>query len=123
EQRRQQARREGARLRQQQAEVARLADEAKKGDKGAERLAEAARRQAEVAEALDKLDTPRQEARQEKTREALGRALADLMDPRREDVPASQQEARREIERLEQALQGHKPADEQARELSRRQRQ
>jgi hypothetical protein len=124
EQRRQKAQREIARLRQQQEEIARLVEQTRKDDPATpQKLAEAARRQAEVAEALSKMDAPHEEARQERTAEALQRALADLMDGRREDAPASQQEAKRQLERLEQALRGQKPADEQARDLARQQRE
>jgi hypothetical protein len=124
EQRRQKAQQEIAHLRHKQEEIARQVEPIKKDDPNtARRLAEAARRQAEVAEALSKLDVPNLEARQERTAAALNRALADLMDARREDVPASQQEAKRQLERLEQALRGEKPADEQARDLARKQRE
>jgi hypothetical protein len=124
EQRRQQARREVGRVRRQQEEIARQVEQIKKDDpSAAQRLAEAARRQAEAAEALSKMDAPNQDARRERTTEALNRALADLLDGRREDLPASQQEAKRQLERLEQALRGEKPADERARELARKQRE
>src|SRR5439155_505951 len=58
-----------------------------------------------------------------RVQEALNRALADLMDARPQDVNATQQQARRELERLQQALNGQKPADEQARDLAQRQRE
>ncbi len=58
------------------------------------------------------MDAPTQEERRERTTEALNRALADLLDGRREDLSASQQEAKRQLERLDQALRGQKPADE-----------
>src|SRR5205807_9551241 len=131
----QQAKAELASLRKQQDEIARIADEAVKKtekeyplnnlmrDKLAERLADASKRQAEIAERLSKLDAPKQEARQERVQQALGRAMSDLMDARPQDINASQQQARRELERLEQALSGKKPADEQAGELSRKQKE
>ena len=114
EQRRQQARREVERLRRQQEEIVRQSEQIKKDDpSAAQRQAEAARRQAETAEALSKMDTPNQEGRRERATEALNRALADLLDGRRDDVPASQQEAKRQLDRLAQRLRGEKPADEQ----------
>jgi hypothetical protein len=123
-QRRQQAQRDLARLRRQQEEVARQVEHIRKTDADAShRLAEAARQQAEVAEALSKMDAPNQQARQGRAAEALNRALADLMDARPEDVAASQQEARRQLDRLEQALRGEKPADERVRELAQQQRE
>src|SRR5262249_42559371 len=85
----------------------------------AKKLAEAARKQAEVAEALSKLDAANQEARQQRAQESLNQALAALMDARRVNVPATQQEARRQLERLEQALQGKPTDDEPTRVLTR----
>jgi hypothetical protein len=123
EQRRQQARREVERLRRQQEDIARQLEQIKKDDpSAAQRLAEAARRQAESAESLSKMDAPNREQRRERTTDALNRALADLLDGRREDLAASQQEAKRQLERLEQALRGEKPADERARALAEKQR-
>lgn len=135
DERQRQAAAEVARLRKTQDEIARQAEQAlqpsakedssapKTRDQLAQRLAEAAKRQAESAERLGRTDTPKQEARRERVQEALNRALADLLDARPQDVAASQQEAKRELERLEQALTGKMPADEQARELARRQRE
>jgi hypothetical protein len=124
EQRRQKASQDVARLRQQQEEIAKQIEQIKKDDPNAlSRLAEAARQQAETAEALSKLDAPDREARRERTAEALNRALADLLDRRSEDRAASQNEARRQLERLEQALRGQKPVDEQANDLARQQRE
>jgi hypothetical protein len=124
EQRRQQAHREVERLRRQQDEIARQAEQIKKDDPSAvQRQAEAARRQAEAAEALSKMDAPNQEERRDRTAEALNRALTDLLDGRHQDLPASQQEAKRQLERLDQALRGEKPADERARELAGKQRE
>jgi hypothetical protein len=123
EQRTQQAQRELARLAKQQEAIARdTAQLRKDAPETARKMTEAARRQAEVAEALGKMDVPNQEARQQRTQEALNRALADLMDGKRQDAAASQEEARRQLERLQQALAGRKPADEAARDLARQQR-
>src|SRR5207245_7420175 len=87
----------------------------------ARRLQEAAKRQAESAERLSKVDPAAQDERKERAEQALNRALADLLDGRKEDLPASQAEAKRQLQRLEQALSGQKPADEKAQELARRQ--
>jgi hypothetical protein len=117
DQRRQQARRELERIRRRQDEIARQVEPIKKDDPSApQRLAEAARRQAEAAEALKKLDAPNQDKRRERTAEALQRALVDLRHGRQRDVSASQREAKRQLERLDQALRGEKPADERARD-------
>ena len=105
QQRERQAMREVAQLRQKQDEVARqaeLARDTKSPEKANQMLQEAARKQAEIAEALGKVDAPNREERQERVQDAANRALADLMDGRKQDVPASQQEAKRELARLEQ---------------------
>jgi hypothetical protein len=122
--RRQQALLAVAEMRRQQEDLAKQVEKAAKDetappDRLAKKLAEAARKQAEIAETLSKMDAPNQETSQERAQEALNRALADLMDARREDVAASQKEAKRQLERLEQALQGKKPADEVARDSAR----
>jgi hypothetical protein len=135
EQRQRAARDEVAKLRRQQAEVAREAEQAVRKvesenpadtqtrDRLAKEAQGAAQRQAQIADRLGQLDTPRQEVRRERAQQALQRAQADLKDGRSQDVGASQEEARRELERLEQALAGVKPADERARDLARTERQ
>jgi hypothetical protein len=122
--RQQQARAEVGRLRQQQEQIDHLAQQAvKQVDKDdpnaaktraqlAEKLTDAARRQAETAERLSKLDPANQEARQQQAQEALNRALADLMDARPQDIAASQQTAKRELDRLQKALSGEKPGED-----------
>ncbi len=132
EQRRKEALREVARLRQQQDKLARLTEQAeqqaqtartpKAQEQAAQKMQEATRKQAEIAEALSKMDAPNQEERLERAQNAQNRALADLLDNRKQDIPATQQQAKRELERLDQALRGVKPADEQARELAQAQR-
>ncbi len=126
EQRRQQALAKLADLRRQQNEIARQATEiARQAEKKnptdpkgkadlARQLADAARRQAQVAERLSKLKLPGQEAPQQAAEKALDRALDGLIDPRAQDVPAAQQEARRELERLEQAVRAAKSPGEPA---------
>jgi hypothetical protein len=123
DQRRQQALGELEGLRRQQDEIARQVERIKKDDpSAAKRLAEAARQQGEAAKKLGKLDAPNQEDRRDRTAETLQRAKSDLQDGRREDVPTSQEEAKRQLDRLAQALRGEKPADERARELAQQQR-
>ncbi len=133
EQRRQQALNQVADLRRHQEDLARQAEQtlknaeqqkpaAPKAQVG-KMLAAAAQRQAQLAERLGKLDIPGQKPRQDRTEKALNKALNDLLEPQVQDVPASQQEAKRELERLEQALRGQQPADEKARELARKQKE
>jgi hypothetical protein len=86
------------------------------------RMAEAAQKQAAVAEKLAGTDTPGHEARKDRAVDTLQRAAADLTAGRPQDAAASQLAARRELERLEQALNGQTPVDEKATELARRQR-
>jgi hypothetical protein len=131
EQLRQQALAQLGDIKRQQQEVARQAEQAvkqaakkdpadpKNRTELARALANAARQQAQLAERLGKLDVPAPAAaRQEKAERALTRALNDLLDAQPRDVPASQQEARRELDRLEQTLRGEQ-VDEKAGELAR----
>jgi hypothetical protein len=130
-QRQEQAAREVARLRQQQDEIGKQVQQAlenlrkddtpKAREALKQKLAEAAKQQAEIADKLAKDDAPTEEARRARTAAALERALSDLVNVVPEDAAASQQQAKRELERLEQALRGLKPADEKARELAKRQ--
>ncbi len=132
EQRLKEAVKEVARLRQKQEQLTQQTDLAEQQARNSrnpraeeqlqQKMQQAAQKQADLAQALGKLDAPNQEARLERAQDAANRALADLMDARKEDVQASQQQARRELERLEQALRGQKPADEQARELAQQQK-
>jgi hypothetical protein len=89
----------------------------------ADKLAETAKRQAAVAEQLSKMDAPGQEARKDRVADAMQRAAGDMTAGRPQDIAASQQAAKRELERLEQALNGEKPADEKAAELAKKQRE
>jgi hypothetical protein len=133
EQRKQQALAHVGDIKRQQQEVARQAEDrlrqAEKKDltdpkekaQLARALADAARRQAQLAERLGKLDVPGEKARQDKAEKAMNLALNDLQDAQAQDVPASQQQARRELDRLEKALRGEQPLEEKARELARKQ--
>lgn len=146
-QRRQQARAEVEQLRRQQDEVARQAQEAarqaekpdaKAKDDAAKKFAEAARQQADAAQRLAKADIPEYEAQKQRAQEALDKALADLLDGKPQDAAESQKEAKRELDRLHDALSGKpeaqkppaapepKPADQppqqQAREAAKQQR-
>jgi hypothetical protein len=130
DQRRDVALRDLARLKGMQEEVAKQVEQAtqqaaadpKAREQLPQKLAEAARKEAEVAESVSKIDAPNQEPRHQRTVEALDRALTDLMDGRKEDLAASQQDAKRQIERLEKALRNEKPVDEKAAELAKRQK-
>ncbi|WP_020471242.1 hypothetical protein [Zavarzinella formosa] len=84
---------------------------ADKPDELRKKLAEAAKKEAELTEKLKKTDTPGQERRQEKTAEAMEKAASDLTHGKPEDIAKSQQAAKQELERLEQALNG-KPQPE-----------
>ncbi|HVS34911.1 MAG TPA: hypothetical protein VMS17_04975 [Gemmataceae bacterium] len=133
DQRKAEALKQLAELRKQQDEIAQKAEQAAeqahnadpKDPKGKDQIAqlmnEAARKQADVAERLAKMDAPDQEARQQRTADAMNNALKDLMDARKADVPASQEDAKRQLARLEQAIRGEKPADEKAADLAKRQ--
>jgi hypothetical protein len=129
-----QAREEVARLRQQQTDIARQAEQAVRQAEQqksanpeqarrdlAQKLNETAQKQADIADKLGKLDVPNHEERQQRSQDAANNALQDLMSARAQDIPASQSEAKRQLERLEQALNGQKAVDEKAAELARRQ--
>jgi hypothetical protein len=89
----------------------------------ASKLADLLKRQEALTERLQKLDLPTLENRRDRTLEAMNRAEDDLEKPRPQDSQASQGQTRRELERLEQALNGQKPADEKVEELLQRQKQ
>lgn len=129
------ARDEVAALRPQQEAVRQKAETAAKSaeklDPDAEstqrdlagRMADAARIQAAIADKLNKLDAPGHDARKEKVADALQKAATDLTAGRPQDVSASQQAAKRELERLEQALTGQTPSDEKVAELAKKQKE
>jgi len=123
DQRLKQARDEVAKLREQQDDIASQAEKAAKAANPQREQAEAAKKQSELADRLAKLEAPNQEDRKERARQAAATAADDLRSHRTADQSASQQDARRALERLEQALAGQKPADELARELARRERE
>jgi hypothetical protein len=118
--RRAQALRELAELRKQQQEVAAGAEKAVREavrekpadhvEKLKKNLSETAKRQAAIAERLEKLDTPNQEAQRKQTGEAVKKALKDLHEARAKAINPSQHEAQRQLERLENALTAQKPA-------------
>jgi hypothetical protein len=87
------------------------------------RMAEAAQKQAAVAEKLNGLDVPGQEARKDRAVDTLQKAAGDLTAGRPQDAGASQLAAKRELDRLEQALNGQTPADDKAAELADKQRE
>jgi hypothetical protein len=123
------ARDEVAKLRETQTEIGKQADAAdraaEKGDakRATEERATAARKQTDVADRLSKLDAPGQDARRDRAAQAAARARDDLKTPGSPDVAADQQEARRTLERLAEALAGKPPADEKARDLARQERE
>ncbi len=148
--RRAQAMRELAQLRKLQREVARDAEKAVREaarEKPADQadtlkkgLADAAKRQAEIADRLDKLDTPNREERRQQAAEAVKKALKDLQEARAKAVNPSQQEAQRQLQQLEEATSAankepprtgaaHNPAlpsrgqADQARQLAKQQRE
>lgn len=130
-----QARAEIAKLRQEQDTIARQAEQATRAieklnpdDKAtqedlARRVADQAKREKQLADKVEKLDTPGHEERQQKTADTLRKAQSDLENGRSQDVAASQQAAKRELERLEQALSNQVPADEQADRLAKKQKE
>jgi hypothetical protein len=135
EKRLEQARKEMGKIKKDQDEIAgeaerKMAAAAKQDpDKVAnqqelsKKLADTAKKQADNADKLSKLDTPGLEERKEKAQEAMRKAQNDLADGKPQDIQASQQAAKRELDRFEQALNGQTPADEKADQLAKKQKQ
>jgi membrane-associated phospholipid phosphatase/uncharacterized phage infection (PIP) family protein YhgE len=78
--------------------------------------------QESLAEQVERMDLPDQERRQKRTARILQLAAVDLTNARPLDLSATQLAARRELERLEQSLNGMTPADEKVVELLHRQK-
>jgi hypothetical protein len=134
EQRLRQAKAELETLQREQDELTREIEERLKGwDKQvpdeahqkqlANRLQRMAEKQAELVDKLAGLDAPGLDSRIDRTVAATQQAADDLRQGLPYDIPASQQEARRQVERLRQALDGKTPADELADALAKKQRQ
>ncbi len=125
------ARRAVAGLREEQEEIRRQVEQAgreaaeggaQSGREASQKLGEAAKRQEKLAEAVGKVDAAGEESRRERAREAVKQASTDLQAGKKsEDAAASLEKARRQLERLEQALAGEKPGDEQAKEFAKKQ--
>ncbi|MFO0878427.1 MAG: hypothetical protein U0840_13900 [Gemmataceae bacterium] len=125
EERKAQSQRELSKLMQDQAEASRKAEAAaREKPAAAERqMAEAASKQAEIAKALEKLDTPNAENRRERAAQAAKQAQADLQARKKEEAASSQAATKREMERLAQAMAGQKTPDQKAADLAERQRE
>jgi AraC-like DNA-binding protein len=89
----------------------------------AKKLATAARNQDELAKRVKSLDVPGLESRKQKAAEAADRAGDDLKAGLPQDIPASQKDLGRQLDRLKQAIDGQTPADELADILARKQRE
>jgi hypothetical protein len=113
------------RLLKDQEAIARDAHEAVRGaarDALGQKLDAAAARQDALAKRVRQLDAPGHEARRDVAATAAEQAAADLRSGILPDIPLSQQEVRRQLDRLRQALDGAPPPDELADELARLQR-
>lgn len=86
-------------------------------DKAKARFGEATRKQAELMQRLAKLDTPTTSDRLRRCVAALAAAHHDLTTHAYADIPASQAEARRELDRLNQTLLGVRTPDERLADL------
>ena len=112
-------------FRNQQDDIAREADEAiRRADRDAvgQKLDAAAARQVALARKIRLIDVPGHESRRDSTADAAERAAADLRSGYLPDVPISQQEARRRLDRLRQALGNLTTPDDDAIELAKLQR-
>lgn len=129
------AKNELEKLRREQDDIAREAADAVKAAEGknpddpatrdelAKKLKDTAEKQDELAKKLKALDTPGAEARRDRTAESGEKAGDDLRKGLPQDIPASQADAKRRMDRLRDALNGDTPADDKASELARLQRQ
>jgi hypothetical protein len=117
-------------LRREQDRLQKEADEAARGvrlnpddkqarDELAKKLADAATAQDELAKKVKRLDTPGLEDRRDRTAAAGERAADDMRAGLPQDVPSSQGELKRRLDRLRDALDGKTPADDKANELAR----
>lgn len=133
QQRRNAAKKELDNLRKEQeqlAEEAKKAADAAKGnpdaaatrDELAKKLKEQADKQDELQKKLRDLDTPGSEHRRDKAADTARNAADDLKGGLPQDIPASQEQAKRQMDRLGESLDGKTPADEKASELARLQR-
>lgn len=124
------ARAEVDKLRREQEKIQQQADDAARAvkqnpddkatrDELAKKLGEAAAKQDELAKKLKQLDTPGLEDRRDRAAKAGERAAGDMKAGLPQDVPASQADAKRQLDRLKDALDGKTPADEKAGELAR----
>lgn len=110
-------------IRKEQAELAgQVKSGASRPPKGDD-LSTLAKRQAELAERIGKLDTPQFEDERDAARRAAGAALDDLTSGRWSDVVASQDELDRELTKLDAALSKRATVAQKAKELARRQRE
>ena len=116
-------RREQEKIQQQAEDAARAVkqnpDDKAARDELAKKLGEAAAKQDELAKKLKQLDTPGLEDRRDRAARAGERAAGDMKAGLPQDVPASQADARRQLDRLKDALDGKTPADDKATELAR----
>ena len=116
-------------LRKEQDAIAREVDDALRNAKNADdpevlrKLVAAAERQDELAKKIAKQDAPGSEARRTKAADASQRAKDDLQNGQPKEAVPSQVEAKRQLDWLKQSLNGQTPADEQAGELSRLQKE
>ncbi|MFY7954262.1 MAG: hypothetical protein ACOVT5_17300, partial [Armatimonadaceae bacterium] len=133
QQRRDAAKKELEKLRKEQeqlGEEAKKATDAAKGNPDAaatrdelkKQLQQQAEKQDELAQKLRNLDTPGAEHRREKAAATGQNAADDLKGGLPQDIPTSQDQTKRQMDRLGEALDGKTPVDEKASELARLQR-
>jgi|GEM_PF-3735893 len=87
------------------------------------RVAEVARKQRTLADELAALDLPGHEEREVRLRRAAREALDDLAAGRAGEIAQSQSRLKRELDRLDAAIGGGKPADEEVDRLAKKQRE
>lgn len=134
QQRRAAAKQELEKLRREQEQLSKEAKEASDAAKGnpddpatrdelAKKLEQQAAKQDELNKKVRDLDTPGAENRRDRAAAAGRQAGEDLKGGLPQDIPASQEDTRRQMDRLAETLDGKTPADEKASELARLQRE
>lgn len=109
-------------LRREQDAIGRDADEAlreKDSDELAKKLKSTAAKQDELSKKLAKLDTPESQERRNRAADSGRQASDELAKGAAKEIPASQKEAKRQLDRLKEELEGKTPADRAAGELAR----
>ncbi len=96
-------------------------DDARTKEDFAKATAQSAEQQDELRKKIDQLDTPGADGRKQRATDAAKQATDDLRRGLTQDSGTSQEQLKRELDKLKSALEGKQSADEKASELARMQ--